>query len=285
MKKEVNIMKFKKTISMFLAITIMMFGSVSVLNAAALSAGDKIKDKNGVVYTVLKLKNSYCVYASGYESPGFGDLLLGASLTDVTIPSYINDLEVKAVGSDSYFGGVFTGSLIQNITLPDTMMLIDDNAFANSFALKTITIKDSKYDMIIEKNAFYGNNCDVIVLEKDYIDIDEKAFDKFTGTIYGYKGSEIENFALTHGLNFERLDGALSGVLGDVNGDAKIDSKDASAVLAEYAALATSGKSSFTDAQKTAADVNQDDKVDSRDASSILAYYAALATGQTPSWN
>ena len=86
-------------------------------------------------------------------------------------------------------------------------------------------------------------------------------------------------------LTFERPDGVLyfvkaeENALGDANGDGKIDSKDASLILVEYAKLSTDGVSSFSDAQKAAADVNKDGKTDAKDASALLAYYSYLSTG------
>lgn len=71
--------------------------------------------------------------------------------------------------------------------------------------------------------------------------------------------------------------------LGDPTGDNKIDSKDATLILAEYASTATGGGSAMTATQKTAADVNKDTKIDSKDASAILSYYSYTATGGTDS--
>ncbi len=73
--------------------------------------------------------------------------------------------------------------------------------------------------------------------------------------------------------------------LGDVNEDDKVDSVDASLVLAEYALIQTGGELTFTEKQKNAADVNKDGKTDSSDASKILEYYAAISTGKDPSWD
>ena len=64
--------------------------------------------------------------------------------------------------------------------------------------------------------------------------------------------------------------------LGDVNGDNKIDSKDAVLVLKDYAEN-LAGKSATID--KTVADVNADNSVDSKDAVWILRYYANTLTG------
>lgn len=74
-------------------------------------------------------------------------------------------------------------------------------------------------------------------------------------------------------------------LLGDVNEDGKVDSADASLVLAEYGLIQTGGTLTFTGKQKKAADVNKDGKSDSSDASKILEYYGAISTGKTPSWD
>ncbi len=66
---------------------------------------------------------------------------------------------------------------------------------------------------------------------------------------------------------------------GDPTGDGKIDAKDASFVLVEYAKLSTVGVSTLSEAVKKAADVNKDGKIDAKDASAILRYYAYVSTG------
>lgn len=71
--------------------------------------------------------------------------------------------------------------------------------------------------------------------------------------------------------------------LGDPTGDGKIDAKDATFVLVEYAKLSTGGESELSDAEKSAADVNKDGKADAKDASAILSYYAYVSTGGTES--
>lgn len=64
-------------------------------------------------------------------------------------------------------------------------------------------------------------------------------------------------------------------LLGDINGDGSIDSKDAVLVLKSYAESLVSGEDTFY----SAGDVNGDKKVDSKDAVIILKYYAATLTG------
>lgn len=77
----------------------------------------------------------------------------------------------------------------------------------------------------------------------------------------------------------DAMSGVSSVIIGDVSGDRKVNSIDASAVLEEYSSLATTGKSGLTAAQRKAADVNGDGKIDSKDATEILAMYSNAATG------
>ena len=68
--------------------------------------------------------------------------------------------------------------------------------------------------------------------------------------------------------------------LGDVNEDGKIDAKDASLILKEYALASTNSPSELDEKQKAAADVNADGSISAIDASSILAYYAYISTNE-----
>lgn len=66
---------------------------------------------------------------------------------------------------------------------------------------------------------------------------------------------------------------------GDVNGDGRIDSVDASAILSEYARLSSSDKNGiFSAGQKSAADIDGNGAYDSVDASTILSYYSYAST-------
>lgn len=66
--------------------------------------------------------------------------------------------------------------------------------------------------------------------------------------------------------------------LGDVNSDGKIDAKDASMILVEYAKMSTGGEEGLSEKQHKAANVNNDSKIDAKDASYILAYYSLAST-------
>ena len=69
-----------------------------------------------------------------------------------------------------------------------------------------------------------------------------------------------------------------STVFGDVTGDGKVDSNDASAVLAAYSKVSTGAEHGLTDVQAACGDTDRDGQLSSKDASAILSYYAYLST-------
>ena len=71
---------------------------------------------------------------------------------------------------------------------------------------------------------------------------------------------------------------------GDFDNNSVVDASDASAVLAEYAAVQTGAEPTVGKLLIATADVNGDGKLDSSDASLILEYYAAVSTGKAPLW-
>lgn len=81
--------------------------------------------------------------------------------------------------------------------------------------------------------------------------------------------------------DIEISDEIIKTPMGDVDNDGTVSSADASLVLAEYAALSTSGIPVLNEKQKKTADVNGDETIDASDASLILAYYAYVSTGGT----
>lgn len=74
------------------------------------------------------------------------------------------------------------------------------------------------------------------------------------------------------------------GLRGDANLDNKVNGKDATLVLAEYANLSSGDEATFTEKQKSLADINHNGKTDAVDAAHILAYYADLSSGIDAKW-
>ena len=72
---------------------------------------------------------------------------------------------------------------------------------------------------------------------------------------------------------------AMAYTLGDVDGDASVTAKDATAVLTEYAKTSVGKEGSFSDRAKKSADVDRNGKIDGVDASTILSFYAYSSVG------
>ncbi|MDE5769858.1 MAG: hypothetical protein K2H82_10785 [Oscillospiraceae bacterium] len=69
-------------------------------------------------------------------------------------------------------------------------------------------------------------------------------------------------------------------VLGDVNGDGRIDASDASAILVHAANFGSGLGETLTESQQKMADVDENGTVDSQDAAQIRSYAAASGSGQ-----
>ncbi|MDE5764701.1 MAG: hypothetical protein K2N49_06920 [Ruminococcus sp.] len=67
--------------------------------------------------------------------------------------------------------------------------------------------------------------------------------------------------------------------IGDVDGNEKVDSADASMILQTYSILSTGGASPLNHFQERAADLNNDGYINSVDASLTLSYYSYASTG------
>ena len=102
---------------------------------------------------------------------------------------------------------------------------------------------------------------------------------RFTQIHYRYDDGNSETFIPeTQDLKIIVSEGNM---LGDVNGDGKVNAVDASVISVEYALLSTDGISDFTDEQNKAGDADGDGKISAIDASYVASYYAYLSTGGT----
>ena len=185
---------------------------------------------------------------------------------------------------------------LKRIVIPETVTKIDDCAFYLCHNLSSVTILNSECVIDDEYNGEDGVTfCNTCIYPNG----------NYLGIIQGYDNSTAEKYAQQYDRTFVSLGTNPASTttititttasitttppittepaysLGDVNGDGSVDSTDASAVLAEYAAIQTGNESSFTDKQEEVANVNMDGTIDSSDASVILSYYAYLSTGGT----
>lgn len=191
-----------------------------------------------------------------------------ASLESVKIPS-----SVKSIGN----GAFYCCSDLRSIVLPDSVTDIAEIAFYGCPKLISVTVMNPKCHIALSNVTFsngYG-----------YVPEKEKYDNYFIGTIYGYTDSTAELFADEYGYKFEPLDNLTEPKysLGDLDGDGKINSSDATLILVAYSALATDSDTGLTDKQLEFADVNKDGVIDASDASAVLVYYSYASTGGTMS--
>ena len=74
--------------------------------------------------------------------------------------------------------------------------------------------------------------------------------------------------------------GAASGLIGDLNGDGKVDAGDATEILIASAKMGAGLDSGLTAQQMALADVNGDGEVNAGDASEVLQFAAAVGAGE-----
>jgi hypothetical protein len=217
--------------------------------------------------------------------------------------------------------GVFEKcSALEQITIPGTIKTIPEWAFHKCTGLKSLVINSGV--TTIEKEAALNTPAlERIVIPDSVSSVGEYAFCYLCefhkvneGSYVGYyeytlnadnlkeyncgSGSAAEKYGIDNGI-IEVFEGKLShenkvfptippinrNIMGDPNSSGAVDASDASTVLAEYSAVQTGKKETFTETQKIMADVNRDGAVDAIDASEILRYYADLSTGKNPTWS
>ena len=96
------------------------------------------------------------------------------------------------------------------------------------------------------------------------------------------KGYDISAPSYLHDFQPSELP-VCDTLMGDVNGDGMVDSKDATDILAEYSRLSTGADAEFDELQAVVGDVSVDGRNDSMDASKILSHYSVVSTGGTDS--
>lgn len=199
---------------------------------------------------------------------------------------------------------------IEEIYVPGTIKSVPVAAFDGCSNLKTLTFAEGVKEIGIHA-AFNTPSLEKITIPESVTTINNYAigYSNLNGMImltvdnlkeYNFvQGSAAEKYGIDNGI-IEVFEGELSTEnklpinpvipeiimnKGDIDLSGSVDSSDASAVLAEYSAVQTGKKETFTAAQKIAADVNSDGTVDSSDASEILRYYSEASTGKTPAWS
>lgn len=222
------------------------------------------------------------------------------SVTDVSLPA----------GLDSVGDYAFAGCLsLENITLPASVTSLGKGAFMSCVSLSQAVL-GAGISFIPEEcfsmcSSLYSVNFPTAVTELGskafyscpqltgiYIpatvtvvgaDAIGTHYDIRTGTnapiegfyINGDKGSAIEQYAITSGVDF--ID--YSNIpLGDVDGNGQVTPSDAAITLSEYASVNTGNPPAFSEYQTSSADLNGDGNISPVDAALILEIYSVNAT-------
>ena len=199
-------------------------------------------------------------------------------------------------------------------TVPDVVQYIEDQAFYDCSALKSIIFPEGLID--IGYRAFdncYLSNCDVVIpksvtgigygaLSSSFKSVtilnpncvinntkENNLCDKEDGNTISAKvifGEDVST-ARTYAEKFNKkfyiigqtpdFSDIYGSTLGDCNGDGKINSSDAVRILQAYASILVGD--SFETSLVSVYDVNQDNNIDSKDAVVVLKYYAEMIVG------
>ena len=162
---------------------------------------------------------------------GFGVLAFYNSLEKVVLPQGITLLESYMFAANGCMKkfvipntvtkigiATFQHSLLSEVVIPESVMEIDAYAFADCINLTSVIIPKSVE--IIGQNAFEYT---------DYSGIGNPNQNPLLFTIYGYRGTEAERYALEYGHEFIALDGEQS-IPGDANCDGEVSIADVVAV-------------------------------------------------------
>ena len=208
------------------------------------------------------LKNVHVKSGSVKNKDGIGETnstggFAGNVYNSVIIDNCSSSVSVTAPKNVGGFIGLNQNAIIKNCY---TKSQVSGNTKVGAFiALQSIA--DNTYNIPINSSYYYTK-------------------DQTLNPVGGYN-------TFSHNLNtlpINELGKGIKGILiedpnleqikkGDINGDGKIDTKDARLALLAYV-----GKTTLTEKQKNAADVDGNGKVDTKDARQILLYYVGKIT-------
>ena len=234
-KSSLESIEFPSEIDGLPVTTIKLSGIISSIGSVG-SEPAKIYEpiKNFPNLTTIIIPNSVTTIGNSAFSGCIG-------LTSITIPD-----SVTTIGSSAFSG--CTG--LTSITIPESIITIGSSAFSGCTSLTSVTIPESVTS--VKDNAFVGcTNLTSLVIKNPKCELSAT----MTGfvlpfTIYGYKNSTAQAYALSKGMDFVAIDAdepqtTPSAGKADVNGDGKADASDASDILRYYAHLSTGGTLSF----------------------------------------
>ena len=242
--------------------------------------------KDGVTYNVTAIANKAC---GGDVSTDFALTTANQSkrkIASVQIPASVKTIGQQAFGSNAIGYGMtnlksvvfadgsqlqtigkqaFASTAITEVTIPATVTRIGDAAFKGA-SLTTVTFmsKDASIPVMNSANTALNSFRDVKAVQAYGYD-SATAVKSYVTTMDGLDGYSWQWNSLG--------DAPADYMLGDVNGDKKVNSEDALYVL-QYSAQ----KIDASALNLAAADVNGDKKVNSEDALYILQFSANKIT-------
>ncbi len=223
------------------------------------------------------------VYQPVQLSPAFITAALGSS---TTYTSVINTLRIELENIMATFNteleaaGTENGFKVADVLTEFTAMGTEEKSASNpGHAAYFINIEQEQ-----EKIDYHPNQKGQLAIAAEIIDIiGEKHTDIGLLSDIFESLPDKANYPAAALKTYESAAGEIK--LGDVNVDSKIDARDASMVLTEYAQTSANKPAQLKARQYTAGKVNKDDKLDSRDASLILGFYAQASAGGTDDIN
>lgn len=238
-------------------------------------------------------------------------ITIPSSVTGMGEGVFVNCSSLESVDIQADLGSIPSSAFLNCSSLKTVLLSENITEFGNSAFQNCISLTYVPYGnniASIGQSAFYGsgvekaslsskvtevsrysfgncNNLTEIYLPESVASIDATAFaDSPSVVILCKAGSYAEGFAKENSLEYKISEAPAKptepdgdkGILGDVNGDSKVNIKDATHVQKSAAKIFT-----LTDAEVLRADVNVDNKVNVKDATAIQKYLAKINTGYT----
>ena len=211
--------------------------------------------------------NAVATYVAEYNGLSLanddGEVSANATQVYLALKSLYNDLDAMLKAYPVSYGEV--AELIAEVGTG-----LDDGIYKNVDGIAA-ALKNAAEALSIHKACDDENQA--FTTDREFLPYNRVHADSYNGV----KPTEIEKAlydsyqALEKAIEDDKKAEEPDVVLGDFNGDGKVDATDALAVLKAYA-----NQTTLTDAEKKAADYNKDGIVDAKDALAILKAYAGI---------